>query len=121
MFLLCLLDGKSKDLLTMKQNEVEWIEYRSTMKDVIERSKLPSRIFYDLRGNHDSFGVPTSGGDYDFYQKYSINAKSGRQGRVQSVTLEVSVCASIHDCTSATCHLECKHYIASYFFSIFFL
>ncbi|KAK1668908.1 hypothetical protein QYE76_057067 [Lolium multiflorum] len=85
-----LTDGKSKDLLTMKQNEVEWIEYRSTMKDVIERSKLPSRIFYDLRGNHDSFGVPTSGGDYDFYQKYSINAKSGRQGRVQSVTLENS-------------------------------
>ncbi|XP_047056376.1 putative metallophosphoesterase At3g03305 [Lolium rigidum] len=83
-----LTDGKSKDLLTMKQNEVEWIEYRNTMKDVIERSKLPSRIFYDLRGNHDSFGVPTSGGDYDFYQKYSINAKSGRQGRVQSVTLE---------------------------------
>lgn len=83
-----LTDGKSKDLLTMKQNEVEWIEYKSTMKDVIESSTLPRRIFYDLRGNHDSFGVPASGGDYDFYQKYSINAKLRRQGRVQSITLE---------------------------------
>nr|CAB3479096.1 unnamed protein product [Digitaria exilis] len=54
-----LTDGKSKDLLTMKQNEVEWVEYEK------------------------------SGGDYDFYQKYSINAKLRRQGRVQSITLEL--------------------------------
>ncbi|CAO2196633.1 unnamed protein product [Urochloa humidicola] len=83
-----LTDGKSKDLLTMKQNEVEWVEYESTINDIIQISKLPRRIFYDLRGNHDSFGVPASGDDYDFYQKYSINAKLRRQGRVQSITLE---------------------------------
>lgn len=74
----------------MKQNEVEWVEYESTMKEIIETSKLPRRIFYDLRGNHDSFGVPASSEDYDFYKKYSINAKLRRQGRVQSITLEVS-------------------------------
>ncbi|ONM35746.1 putative metallophosphoesterase [Zea mays] len=85
-----LTDGKSKDLLTMKQNEVEWVEYESTMKEIIENSKLPRRIFYDMRGNHDSFGVPASGEDYDFYSKYSINAKLRRQGRVQSITLENS-------------------------------
>lgn len=85
-----LTDGKSKDLLTMKQNEVEWVEYESTMMEIIESSKLPRRIFYDLRGNHDSFGVPASGEDYDFYSKYSINAKLRRQGRVQSITLENS-------------------------------
>jgi hypothetical protein len=75
----------------MMQNEVEWIEYENTIKDIIESSQLPGRIFYDLRGNHDSFGVPVSGGDYDFYEKYSINAKLRRQGRVQSITLEVSL------------------------------
>ncbi|EAY76803.1 hypothetical protein OsI_04761 [Oryza sativa Indica Group] len=85
-----LTDGKSKDLLTMKQNEMEWIEYRSKLKDVIESSKLPRSIFYDLRGNHDSFGVPSPGGDHDFYQKYSINAILRRHGRVQSITLENS-------------------------------
>ncbi|KAF8664090.1 hypothetical protein HU200_055001 [Digitaria exilis] len=85
-----LTDGKSKDLLTMKQNEVEWVEYESTLNDIIQISRLPRSIFYDLRGNHDSFGVPESGGDYDFYQKYSINAKLRRQGRVQSITLEKS-------------------------------
>ncbi|XP_066313053.1 putative metallophosphoesterase At3g03305 [Miscanthus floridulus] len=85
-----LTDGKSKDLLTMKQNKVEWVEYERTMKEIIESSKLPRRIFYDLRGNHDSFGVPASGDDCDFYNKYSINAKLRRQGRVQSITLENS-------------------------------
>lgn len=74
----------------MKQNEMEWIEYRSKLKDVIESSKLPRSIFYDLRGNHDSFGVPSPGGDHDFYQKYSINAILRRHSRVQSITLEVS-------------------------------
>ncbi|KAE8808932.1 Transmembrane protein 62 [Hordeum vulgare] len=83
-----LTEGKSKDLLTMKQNEVEWMEYSNTMKDVIESSKLPRKKFYDLRGNHDRFGVPVSGGDYDFYEKYSMNANLRRQGRVQSITLE---------------------------------
>ncbi|KAL9402278.1 hypothetical protein Peur_006127 [Populus x canadensis] len=57
-----LTDGKSKDLLTMKQNEVEWIEYRNVMEDVARRSGLDKRIFYDLRGNHDNFGVPEIGG-----------------------------------------------------------
>ncbi|KAF8755347.1 hypothetical protein HU200_011331 [Digitaria exilis] len=59
---------------------VEWVEYESTLNDIIQISRLPRSIFYDLRGNHDSFGVPESGGDYDFYQKYSINAKLRRQG-----------------------------------------
>ncbi|CAA6663945.1 unnamed protein product [Spirodela intermedia] len=71
----------------MKQNEVEWLEYQKVMIDVIERSGLDEKIFYDLRGNHDNFGVPEFGGEYDFYQKYSVNARLGRRGNVHSVTL----------------------------------
>lgn len=73
----------------MKQNEVEWIEYQKVMIDVIERSGLDEKIFYDLRGNHDNLGVPEMGGEYDFYQKYSVNARLGRRGNVHSVTLHV--------------------------------
>ncbi|KAJ6900049.1 hypothetical protein NC652_026252 [Populus alba x Populus x berolinensis] len=50
-----LTDGKSKDLLTMKQNEDEWVEYQDVMEDVARRSGLDKSIFYDLRGNHDNF------------------------------------------------------------------
>ncbi|GLT66751.1 hypothetical protein SLA2020_391000 [Shorea laevis] len=84
-----LTDGKSKDLLTMKQNEDEWVEYKNVMDDVVKRSGLDKSIFYDLRGNHDNFGVPLVGGSFDFYSKYSINGQLGRNGRVNSVTLQI--------------------------------
>ncbi|XP_039119324.1 LOW QUALITY PROTEIN: putative metallophosphoesterase At3g03305 [Dioscorea cayenensis subsp. rotundata] len=83
-----LTEGKSKDLLIMKQNESEWIEYHDVITDVIKESGLSKNIFYDLRGNHDNFAVPVPGGTYDFYEKYSVNAMLGRKGNVQSVTLE---------------------------------
>ncbi|OMO53994.1 hypothetical protein COLO4_36605 [Corchorus olitorius] len=75
-----LTDGKSKDLLVMKQNEEEWMEYKNVMEDVVKRSGLNKSIFYDLRGNHDNFGVPMVGGSFDFYSKYSINGQLGRSG-----------------------------------------
>ncbi|XP_027353110.1 putative metallophosphoesterase At3g03305 [Abrus precatorius] len=83
-----LTDGKSKDLLTMKQHEDEWVEYRDVMDAVIERSGVHKSLFFDLRGNHDSFGVPVIGGAFDFFSKYSINGQLGRNGSVNSVTLE---------------------------------
>lgn len=85
-----LTDGKSKDLLTMKQNEDEWLEYQNITEDVIKRSGLNKSIFYDLRGNHDSFGVPEVGGSFDFFSKYSINGRLGRKGNVNSVTIETN-------------------------------
>ncbi|CAI0542269.1 unnamed protein product [Linum tenue] len=85
-----LTDGKSKDLLTMKQDEIEWLEYKSAMEDVVKRSGLDKNIFYDLRGNHDSFGVPVVGGSFDFFSNYSINGQLKRTGRVNSVTLETA-------------------------------
>lgn len=85
------LDGKSKDLLTMKQEEREWIEYENITKEVILTSGLDEGIFYDLRGNHDSFGVPEQGDANDFYEKYSINSRLRRKGDIQSVTLKASI------------------------------
>lgn len=74
----------------MKQNEEEWVEYRNVTNEVIERSGLDKSIFYDVRGNHDNFGVPVVGGSYDFFSKYSINGQLGRKQNVNSVTLQVS-------------------------------
>lgn len=84
-----LTDGKSEDLLTMKQSEEEWVEYRDVMDDVVRRSGIDESLFYDLRGNHDSFGVPVRGGPLDFYAEYSVNGRLGRNGTVNSVTLLV--------------------------------
>ncbi|XP_009610984.1 putative metallophosphoesterase At3g03305 [Nicotiana tomentosiformis] len=83
-----LTDGKSKDLLTMKQDEEEWLEYQKVLEDVTKRSGLKKNMFYDLRGNHDAFGVPAFGGKFDFYSKYSINGQLKRSGLVNSVTIQ---------------------------------
>ncbi|XP_015572259.1 putative metallophosphoesterase At3g03305 [Ricinus communis] len=83
-----LTDGKSKDLLTMKQNEDEWLEYQNVMEDVVKRRGLDKNIFYDLRGNHDNFGVPAVGGSFDFFLNYSISGQLGRRRNVNSITVE---------------------------------
>ncbi|KAI3934868.1 hypothetical protein MKX01_027993 [Papaver californicum] len=83
-----LTDGKSKDLLTMNQNEEEWREYEQVTEEVIRRSGIDRERFYDLRGNHDNFGVPQVGGELDYFEKYSINGRLGRKGYVHSVTLQ---------------------------------
>lgn len=76
-------------MLSSRQEESEWIEYGQVIDDVANRSGLSKEIFYDLRGNHDSYGVPEVGGMFDFYKKHSINARLGRTGAVQSTTLQV--------------------------------
>ncbi|KAL8557788.1 hypothetical protein ACS0TY_005041 [Phlomoides rotata] len=85
-----LTDGKSRDLLTMKQDEDEWIEYQKVMKDVVQRSGLDRSTFYDVRGNHDNFGVPEIGGPFDYFSKYSINGQLQRKGTVNSITIQTS-------------------------------
>lgn len=74
----------------MKQNEEEWLEYQNVMEDVVKRSKLDKSIFFDLRGNHDNFGVPVVGGSFDYFSRYSINGQLGRTTNINSVTLQVS-------------------------------
>lgn len=59
------------------------------MRDVIKRSGLKINNFFDLRGNHDTYGG-SIGGSFDFYSKYSINAQLRRSGLVNSVRVEVS-------------------------------
>ena len=80
----------------MKLDEAEWMVYKKVMEDVIKRSGLNKNLFYDLRGNHDNFGVPKLGGLFDFYSRYSINIQLGRSGQVNSVTIEVSYVPRLH-------------------------
>lgn len=74
----------------MIQIEEEWMEYQNVMEEVITRSGLDKSIFFDLRGNHDKFGVPTVGGSFDYFSNYSISGQLGRNANVYSVTVQVS-------------------------------
>uniref|UniRef100_A0A0E0Q6K2 Uncharacterized protein n=1 Tax=Oryza rufipogon TaxID=4529 RepID=A0A0E0Q6K2_ORYRU len=77
-----LTDAKSKDLLSSRQEKSEWLEYEELIDEVVGLSGLNKEIFYDLRGNHDSYGVPEVGGMFDFYEKHSINARLGRTASI---------------------------------------
>ncbi|MCO5614670.1 hypothetical protein L7F22_068954 [Adiantum nelumboides] len=84
-----LTDAKSLDLTSRRQDEKEWIQYRQAVRKVITTSGLPAYAFYDLRGNHDKFGVPTVGSRLDYFSKYSVSSLSNRS-TVQSITLKSS-------------------------------
>ncbi|EPS67972.1 hypothetical protein M569_06798 [Genlisea aurea] len=85
-----LTDGKSFDMLTMKQNEEEWVEYKKVMQEVSTKSGLDKNSFYDVRGNHDNFGVPLVDGPSDFFPKYSINGELQRNRKVNSLAIQTS-------------------------------
>ncbi|KAG0554862.1 hypothetical protein KC19_12G126000 [Ceratodon purpureus] len=82
-----LTDAKSKEKTYSRQYEDEWIEYQSSIQKVVDDSGIPLNRFNDLRGNHDSYGVPPSS-MLDYFSKYSISAALNRSSRVQSVTVE---------------------------------
>lgn len=85
-----LTDAKNKDLTVRRQDEKEWVQYKQAISKVIAESGLPAYAFFDLRGNHDKFGVPLAGGRLDYFSKYSISALRNRTNNVQSVTLKSS-------------------------------
>jgi len=75
---------------TTQQEEVEWIEYRDSFRQIAESSGIPLQNFFDLRGNHDKYGVPLRS-SLDYHSKYSISAAMNRSSLVQSVTVQVCV------------------------------
>ena len=81
-------DAKNKENTASRQDEDEWIEYRSSMQKVVEDSCIPLNRFNDLPGNHDRYGVPPSS-RLNYFSRYSISAVLNRSSLVQSVTVEV--------------------------------
>lgn len=84
-----LTDAKNRYRTTNRQDEDEWIQYKNSMDFVIKESGLEKRAFFDLRGNHDKYGVPYAGSYWDFFSKYSISAQLNRTSSIQTVTLMV--------------------------------
>lgn len=82
-----LIDAKSEDGKSTQQEEVEWIEYRDSLHKVADESGIPLKYFYDIRGNHDKYGVPPLS-SLDYFPKYSISAAMNRTSLLQSVTVK---------------------------------
>ncbi|XP_062973714.1 transmembrane protein 62 [Elgaria multicarinata webbii] len=69
-----LTDGKTKDKLGSDQFEVEWQTYQTILKrtKVMEITK-----WIDIKGNHDTFNVPSLENVKNYYRKYSAWQKDG--------------------------------------------
>ncbi|KAJ7522766.1 hypothetical protein O6H91_18G025700 [Diphasiastrum complanatum] len=82
-----LTDAKNKDHTITRQDEDEWVQYLKTMQIIMKESGLLANAFFDLRGNHDKFGVPYTGSQLDYFSKYSISADLNRTSPIQSVSV----------------------------------
>ncbi|KAL7992396.1 hypothetical protein Chor_016652 [Crotalus horridus] len=69
-----LTDAKAKDGLGSDQIEVEWQTYQTILK----RSKVMEKTkWIDIKGNHDTFNVPSLESVRNYYRKYSVWQKDG--------------------------------------------
>lgn len=83
-------DAKNKERTTTRQDELEWIQYKKTMDVVIRESGMDKKAFFDIRGNHDKYGVPHVGHKLDFFSNYSISSQLNRLSTIHSISLVIS-------------------------------
>ncbi|KAM8781453.1 transmembrane protein 62 isoform 2-T2 [Rhynchonycteris naso] len=69
-----LTDAKTKDLLGSRQHEIEWQTYYGILKKtkVMEKTK-----WLDVKGNHDTFNIPSLESVENYYRKYSAVRRDG--------------------------------------------
>lgn len=90
-FTLMYPDAKNKKRTSTRQDEYEWILYRNSMDEVVKQSGLDKHRIFDIRGNHDKYGVPFVGHKMDFFSTHSINSQLNRLSTIYSISLLVGL------------------------------
>eukprot|EP00850_Spirogloea_muscicola_P014960 SM000111S18783 [mRNA] locus=s111:91567:99835:- [translate_table: standard] len=83
-----LTDARGKGMGTPRQDEGEWSRYRTAVARLAAACSLPEHLVLDLRGNHDTYGVPKRRGPRDFFARHSCAARWHNGSEVYSVTME---------------------------------
>eukprot|EP00850_Spirogloea_muscicola_P012264 SM000078S22123 [mRNA] locus=s78:536032:539231:+ [translate_table: standard] len=83
-----LTDARGKGMGTPRQDEAEWLRYRTAVARLATACSLPEQLMLDLRGNHDTYGVPERRGPCDYFARDSCAARWHNGSEVYSVTLE---------------------------------
>uniref|UniRef100_A0A453IGF2 Calcineurin-like phosphoesterase domain-containing protein n=1 Tax=Aegilops tauschii subsp. strangulata TaxID=200361 RepID=A0A453IGF2_AEGTS len=82
-------DAKNSKRTTSRQDEDEWITYKKTIDALVAKGGIDKRRIFDIRGNHDTYGVPYRGSELDFFSTYSVNSQLGRLSTINSIMLQV--------------------------------
>ncbi|KAL6648415.1 hypothetical protein ACP70R_012639 [Stipagrostis hirtigluma subsp. patula] len=81
-------DAKNRRRTTSRQDEYEWITYKKTIDAIVGRGGIDKNRIFDIRGNHDTYGVPYRGGELDFFSTYSVNSQLERLSIISSILLQ---------------------------------
>ncbi|KAM3229658.1 hypothetical protein ACQJBY_060467 [Aegilops geniculata] len=81
-------DAKNSKRTTSRQDEDEWITYKKTIDALVAKGGIDKRRIFDIRGNHDTYGVPYRGSELDFFSTYSVNSQLGRLSTINSIMLQ---------------------------------
>lgn len=80
-------DAKNRKRTSTRQDKSEWIQYRDSIKAIVSQSGIDPRAIFDIRGNHDKYGVPYVGDSLDFFSTHSVSSQFGRLNTIQSISL----------------------------------
>ncbi|KAL6907531.1 hypothetical protein ACP4OV_002570 [Aristida adscensionis] len=81
-------DAKNRRRTTSRQDEYEWLTYKKTIDAIVRRGGIDKSRIFDIRGNHDTYGVPRRGGKLDFFSTYSVSSQLERLGIISSILLQ---------------------------------
>ncbi|TKV96973.1 hypothetical protein SEVIR_9G465600v4 [Setaria viridis] len=81
-------DAKNQQRTTSRQDEYEWVTYKKTIDAIVRRGGIDKSRIFDIRGNHDTYGVPYRGVKLDFFSTYSINSQLKRLSTISSILLQ---------------------------------
>lgn len=81
-------DAKNQQRTSSRQDEYEWITYKKTIDAIVGSGGIDKSRIFDIRGNHDTYGVPYRGGKLDFFSTYSVNSQFKRLSTISSILLQ---------------------------------
>ncbi|KAJ1975282.1 hypothetical protein H4R35_003215, partial [Dimargaris xerosporica] len=70
-----LTDAKDEGQLRSNQHAIEWQAYQAVLQRsgvLARRSVHGGRFWYDMRGNHDCYNVPTWSSAHNYYRQYAV-------------------------------------------------
>ncbi|XP_066395888.1 putative metallophosphoesterase At3g03305 isoform X2 [Miscanthus floridulus] len=81
-------DAKNQQRTSSRQDEYEWVTYKKTIDAIVGQGGIDKSRIFDIRGNHDTYGVPYRGGKLDFFSTYSVNSQFKRLNTISSILLQ---------------------------------
>ncbi|KAI9140240.1 hypothetical protein BKA69DRAFT_528911 [Paraphysoderma sedebokerense] len=72
-----LTDAKDRKKITSQQYKDEWVAYKKALEDSGVVYRKGGKFWFDMRGNHDCFNLPSWSSNENYYAEFSAAKKEG--------------------------------------------